>query len=64
MNGLQESLGALLEGFAGARRCDDAGRTAMLRELDAYAAELSRLTALRPLVRVFVKNVVFFFFFF
>ncbi len=42
-------MSALLEGFAAVRKCDDHGRTQMLKELESFAGEVSKLTALRPL---------------
>ncbi len=43
------AMSALLNGFAAVKKCDDVGRAQMLTHLNLFAAEVAKLTALRPL---------------
>jgi hypothetical protein len=43
------AMSALLHGFAAVKKCDDAGRAQMLAQLNQFAAEVAKLTTLRPL---------------
>jgi hypothetical protein len=43
------AMNALLNGFGSVRKCDDMGRGHMLKHLEMFAAEVAKLTSLRPL---------------